>query len=256
MSTNKLVIYELPLNEHIRVCLRLERLFHQVRHHLTQSAIWDAQAALFAILDIIDVVDRPDLKGKITNALHMYATALAKHSSSPNVDKAKLEMVLSQLDKLIDILHHAHGKLGQSLRGNEFLQSVRQYIIPGGICEFSVPAFSLWLQQTAEERQADLIGWFSEFEMLREVVGTLMQLTRDSSTPMKKIATNGFYQETLASEILYQMIRVAIPEEENAYPEISVGRHRLSSYFFKLDVKGKSQQIDYDLTFELTACRV
>jgi cell division protein ZapD len=256
METNKQAIYELPLNEHVRVCLRLERLFNQVRHHLIHETAWDAQAALFGILDILDVVDRPDLKGKITNALHLYATSLAKHRYSPDVDKTKLEAVLTQLDKLIDILHHSHGKLGQSLRDNDFLQSIRQHVMPGGICEYSVPGFSLWLQQYSAERQDDLIKWFSEFEAMREVTDTILRLTRESSKAEERVAIDGFYQETLSSNVLYQMIRITVPEKEHAYPEISVGKHRLSIHFFNLDVNNRPKQIDRDLVFKLTLCRI
>lgn len=251
MELNQLLVYELPLNESSRVCVRLERLFRQIEHHLSQSTVWDAQFALFGILDVLEIMARPGLVGLFIKSLQHYATSLSRLLHSQDVDKEKLETVLSQVDNLIDILHHSRGKLGQDLRQNEFIQLVRQYVIPGGICEFSVPAFSLWLQQPAEVKKENLLSWFGEFETLYAVVATLLKMARGSSSPQEKIAINGFYQESLVSNLVYQIIQVSIPQEFSAYPEISVGRHRLSIYFSKLNPNGSMSQIEADIQFKL-----
>jgi cell division protein ZapD len=59
------VIYEQPVNEHVRVCLRLEQLFNQTLHWMRGTSAWDSRAAISALLEILNVLDRPDLKAKL-----------------------------------------------------------------------------------------------------------------------------------------------------------------------------------------------
>mgnify|MGYP006144106513 CR=1 FL=1 len=52
------------------------------------------------------------------------------------------------------------GKAGQSLTENEWLMSIRSRIsIPGGTCEFDLPAYYAWQHHPAGDRRADLERW-------------------------------------------------------------------------------------------------
>lgn len=58
------IIYEQPLNEIVRTCLRLEHVFHSAHHFLAKSNTWDYRAAVRALTEIMAILDRPDFKGK------------------------------------------------------------------------------------------------------------------------------------------------------------------------------------------------
>lgn len=252
-----IIIYEQPLNEHIRVCLRLEHLFEQILLNLENNSEWGSRTALLALLETLNVIDRPDLKTKLTKALTQHAATLTQLEILPQVDSSKLRTVLSELDRLIDTLYATHGKIGQNLRTNEFLNSIRQHLYnPGGAVNFSNPSFQLWLQQPAVNRISDLKTWFKEFDQVRDVVELLLRLTRQSSLPIEKYADKGFYQQALDPNSACEMVRVAVPVTANLYPEISVGRHRLSVRFLEPNCReqGRAKQCDYNVKFKLTCC--
>lgn len=251
------ITYEQPLNEHIRVCLRLEHLFQQILLNLENSTEWGSRTTIIALLETLNVIDRPDLKTKLTKALTQHAATLTQLEILPQVDNTKLRHILSELDRLIDQLYTTHGKIGQNLRNNEFLNSIRQHLYnPGGAVNFSNPAFQLWLQKPAVIRVSDLKVWLSEFDQLRDVIELLLRLTRQSSLPLEKYADNGFYQQALDPNTSCEMVRVSIPISANLYPEISVGRHRLSVRFLEPNCHdiGRSKQCDYNIKFKLTCC--
>lgn len=261
--TKHAITFEQPLNEHIRVCLRLEHLFDYLEHNLRDLSAWGSRAVMTTLLEILNVIDRPDLKTKLVKALTNHAVALNHLERFPQVDIKKLKGLIEDLDKLIDSLHATQGKIGQGLRENEFIRTIRQHSLnPGGACNFSTPAYYLWLEQAPEFRQAHLQAWLTNINQLRHIVQLLLQLTRNSSNSVWHVAQNGFYQQALDPKIDCQMIRVTVAapptHHPQVYPEISVGRHRLSIYFHIpnfLDF-GRSQKAAEDIEFKLTCCVV
>jgi cell division protein ZapD len=252
-----IIVYEQPLNEHIRVCLRLEHLFDQVLINIDSTSEWASRTAILSILETVNVIDRPDLKTKLTKALTQHASTLSQLEILPQVDSSKLRSVLGELDRLIDQLYATQGKIGQVLRTNEFLNNVRQHLYnPGGAVNFSNPALQLWLHSPSVNRIEDLQTWFKEFDQIRDVVGLLLRLTRESSVPIEKYADNGFYQQALDPNVSCELVRVAVPIQAKLYPEISVGRHRLSVRFLEPNCheQGRSKQANSNIKFKLTCC--
>jgi len=251
------IVYEQPLNEYIRFSLRLEYLFAQVKYYLDKQSHWDIRSALATIIEILNTIDRPDIKSKLTNALQLHSSALMQLHNSPDINKEKLQNILRRLNQLTNTLHNTQGKLGQCLRDNEFLATIRQRInTPGGTSNFAIPAYHLWLQQPLEQQQTTLQTWFDTFDQLQTIVNLLLRLTRESAVPTSQTAHHGFYQETLVTNISYQMIQVIIPKQTNVYPEISVGRHRLSIHFFNLNIASRATQVSDNVEFKLTRCKI
>ena len=58
------ITYEFPLNERIRVFIRLEQLFLQFEHHMQGKTTADKRAALIIFFDIIAIFKRNDLKSE------------------------------------------------------------------------------------------------------------------------------------------------------------------------------------------------
>lgn len=252
-----LITYEQPLNEHIRVCLRLEHLFNQILNNIETPTEWGSRATLTALLETLNVIDRPDLKTKLTKALTQHAATLTQLEVLPQVDSTKLKQVLNELDRLIDKLYATQGKIGQNLRNNEFLNSIRRHLYnPGGVVNFSNPGLQLWLHKAPEDRIEDLKSWLKEFDQLIDVVILILRLTRESNTANEKLADNGFYQQALDPNTSCEMIRVSVPIEANLFPEISVGQRRLSIRFLQPNChdQGRAKQTDINLNFKLTCC--
>jgi len=255
MMQHNAITFEQPLNEYIRVCLRLEHLFEQIKHNINDSNAWSCRIALSGMLEALNVIDRPDLKSKFTKALSQHANALAQLETQPNVDSKKLREILDELDQLTDSLYKAQDKMGHQLRTNNFLNSIRQHMgNPGGACAFSTPSYHLWLEQPAEVRTRNLKTWYTEFEQLKTTVRLLLQLTRGSTHPQALVAIQGFYQQSLDPKLGYHLVRVTVPSEKNVYPEISVGKHRLSVRFMELNTDDRPIQTNENIHFDLTCC--
>ena len=255
--TSKTIIYEQPLNEQIRFCLRLEYLFAKVNHHLSSESPWNLHQVLNTILEILHITDRPNFKNKLGQALTQYASSLIQLEKLPEVDKQKLHATLKKINKLIDNLRTNTQKIGQVLRENEFLMAIQQRLYtPAGTCNFNLPAYYLWLQQDTTILKNQLSIWLSSFQQLQEITNLILKLTRESA-PFKKIKANGgFYQSNLEANLHYQMIRIRLIPEKLLFPETSIGRHRLAIHFFTIDLNGRAAQTPDDITFELACCKI
>jgi cell division protein ZapD len=251
-----LITFEQPLNEYVRVCLRLEQLLQKIKEHIHCDTLWDCRIALETLLEVVNVIDRTDIKNKLTKTMRDQMRALSLLEQKPEVDGEKLRNILSELNELITRLCSTQDKMGQSLRINNFLNSIRQHLtLPGGVCDFNNPAYYLWLKRSKEQRCAELLSWFKEFEHLQAIVKLLLQLTRASSNPQSVIAYQGFYQQSLDPNLSCQLIQIIVPVEAQVYPEVSVGKHRLSVRFLNLaDIQARPTQSIEVIAFDLKIC--
>ena len=72
--------------------------------------------------------------------------------------------------------------------------SIRSRIsIPGGTCEFDLPAYYAWQQHAPGARRADLLRWVGTLMPLAEALQVLLGLLRDSGVPHKVVAIGGQY---------------------------------------------------------------
>ena len=249
------MIYEQPLNEHARLCLRLEYLFAQLDHSF-QSTLNDHQT-IRIILEILQVLDRPDLKNKFLQNLIQYQNMLLLLKKVPEVDVNKLNSTLKQIDELINELHINKKKIGQELREKEFLKAIQQRLyIPAGTCGFNLPAYQLWLEQDAITRRDQLANWITLLLLVKNVADISLKLIRNSNIFKDVIANGGFYQCNLDPNISYQMIRIAINPDRNIFPEISVGRFRIAIHFFNLDIDTINKQNSNTVEFKISYCKL
>lgn len=250
---NNNIIYEQPLSEQVRLCLRLEYLFAQADYYLSKKSKLDVKQIIKTLLKILNITDRPDLKNKLGQTLTQHITVLSKLEKAPDVDKSKLKGMLNKINILMDDLHNNIQKPGQTLRENGFLSALQQRLhVPAGICSFGLPNYHLWLKQDSKIIKKQLLLWFEEFRQIKEVTQIILDLTRKYTDFKEKIkAVNGFYHTNLEATIDHQMIRIGIPKEKKLFSEISVGRHRLAIHFFSVDINGKATQATDDVTFEL-----
>lgn len=252
------IIYEQPLmNEIVRTCLRLEQVFGTIEHFLEQCSIWDYRAGMWALTDAMSILDRPDFKGKITQELLRYKTSLQQLQNHKDVDNEKLQPFITQIEENIDFLDSHHGKLGDSLRDNVFLTTIRHNLQKaGGACDFETPNYHYWLYQTKLDQHGDLEKWYGELAPVKKLISLMLQLIRDSTEFTTTNAASGSYQQILDPNLPYQLLRIAIPKSSNVFPEVSVGRHRFSICFRKPSTTEHTVQIKDDLKFQIACCKL
>ena len=249
------IIYEQPINEYVRACLRLERLFEQADHACRGKTVWDARNTISVLLEILYLLDRPDLKTKITKELCRFIANFSKLEQKENVDTEKLKNLLQRLESINDALHHTQGRIAQALRQNQLLETVQHYARnPGGVCAFEVPSYHLWLHKPTEERAHDLKKWLSEFDIIKEAICLLLCLIRESSEAQTQIAEQGFFQMSLGPQVPCQLVRLLVSIKDSVFPETSVGRHGVFVRFFDPKYYERPAQTKKNLTFKMACC--
>ncbi len=252
----KYLIFEQPLNERIRMCLRVETLMKRFHYFEALKGDWSAYAALLTILELTSLLERGDLKQELMKELERQHGALKALSRHEDIDHSKLDLVLSKQKHSLDRLHRLDGKLGEHLKRNDFLLGIKQRAsIPGGTCDFDLPQLRYWLNQSHDHRNRDLQNWAKPYQELDEVIELILKTLRDSATDKSVTAENGFYQQPLDPKQSNQLIRIYVNAEANLYPEISAGKHRYSVRFMRVS-PGDSPpaQVKENIQFLLSRC--
>lgn len=249
-----MILYEYPFNERIRTYLRLEHLFRRLGELIPREHPIDHHYALATIFEIMDVAARADLKSDVLKDLEKQKQLLNGYRGNPAISERALDEVIGQLDECFTALNSLPGKAGHSLTENEFLMSIRSRVnIPGGTCEFDVPAYFAWQHRPPAERQAGLDRWSSTLGPLAESVHMLLKMLRESGSPQKVMAQLGQFQQTLPQGRTFQLLRLRIDPDMGLVPEISGNRLIVSVRLMRQEGE-RLHAITEAAPFELTLC--
>jgi cell division protein ZapD len=249
------ILYEYPFNERIRTYLRLEQLFRRLALMMARDHPADHHHALSTLFEVMDVGARADLKSDVMKDLEKQKSALSALRGNPAISEDLLQEVIGQLDAGYNALHAQTGKAGQSLTDNDWLMSIRSRIgIPGGTCEFDLPAYHAWQQLDPAERQADLLRWVAPLGTLADSIRLLLKLMRDAGSPQKVMASGGHLQQALPQGRTFQLMRLRIDPALHLVPEISGNRLMVAVRLMKHTPGERLQASHDDTPFELTLC--
>ncbi len=254
---NSTFIFEQPLNERIRIFLRIEALIERLNFFKSADNDHSSYHALLSILELTALVERGDIKQETIKELerqHKVLNALISHQS---VDKSRLELTLSKIKHALTMMHAMDGRLGEHLKKIDYLLAIKQRAsIPGGSCDFDLPQLRFWLNLQYKTRLEDINRWSLPFYQLNEVIELILQLIRDSALAENVVAKNGFFQNNLDTALPNQMLRIELNCEDNFFPEISAGKHRYSIRFLQIQktIDKLPTQLKQDIAFKLFLC--
>ena len=222
------IIFEQPVNERVRTILRLEHLFAQLAHHQADASPWGLRASLGALIDILSLFSRNDLKGEIGRELSEKHQALAPLREREGVDIAKLDEILTQLETtaaLIQDLSSQH--TSQALKDSDFLLAIiNRSAVPGGTSNIDMPGYHRWLNAPDGIAQRDLATWVERVQPFAQAIDLYLRMLRDSSSWQELELEDGLYVHK--DNRKFHLIRVAVPASLEQYPEISAGRQRFT----------------------------
>ena len=133
--------------------------------------------------------------------------------------------------------------------------SIRSRIgIPGGTCEFDLPAYFHWQHTSTENRQKDLHRWSLSLAPLADAIVLLLKMLRDSGSAQKMLAVNGQLQQNLPQGRTFQLLRLSIDPVSGLIPEISGNRLMISVRLMKQEAADRLQPATDDAQFDLTRC--
>ncbi len=251
-----MITYEYPLNERIRTLLRLEDLFEKALYFTAADGPTEHHGALVTLFDILEVAGRADLKFDLVQELERQRQILLSFRNNPDISEEALSGALYEIEQSSTALLAMQGKTGQYLRENEWLMAIRNRVgIPGGVCEFDLPAYHFWLNRDAAQRRRDIEGWTAPLLPIRAALAIVLRLLRSSGRPERQIAAGGNFQQMLSGRTA-QLIRLRVARTQAAIPEISANKYALNIRFMVPDIDMRPKQSESDVEFDLTYCNL
>jgi cell division protein ZapD len=249
-----MIIYEFPLNERIRTLLRMESLLQRVAYYAAREHPLDHHAALLTLFEVMEVASRADIKSELMQELERQKQTLNGLRANPAISEQALDAVLAEIDRAVSSLFQTSGKTGQELRENEVLMGVKQRAaIPGGMCEFDLPAFHYWLHQAPAGRQQDLDGWLQPFQPLHSGIAIILRILRESGRTTQQTASQGVYQQMMGGRMA-QLLRLQVDDNYECVPEVSANKYALNIRFTVTGGAHRPKLCQTDIPFELSFC--
>lgn len=249
--------YEFPFNERIRTLLRLEDLFGKILLNVEAGTQHNHHSALISLLQLLDIVDRAELKMDLVQELDRQRLTMQNLRGNPVIAEKALDKILKEIGACSTSLRSDNAKLGQHLRENEWLMSIKQRSnILGGVCQFDLPSYHHWLNLNQARRTNDFDGWLKRLMPMYDALKTILHILRGSGLSTKYVAHNGFYQQMLGGGKPAQMLIVNVDDHCPCFPEVSANKYAISVRFFGLDFVQKPKPCEHDLDFTMTLCNL
>lgn len=256
---DKFLTFEQPLNEKMRAFLRVEHLIKHAKHALNQETLWDTRSGINAFLDIIELMERIDLRHETIKELERLQALFQQWQASASVDPDRIQDVLAQLNEQFQAVQVMPTKLDHTLRQHTFLNQIRRRTtIPGGCCSFDIPAYHFWLHKPFDSRQQDIHDFLITINPLCDAIHFILSVIRQSAQPTSETAENGYYQKHFHNTFAPQLVQVHVSQALPYYPEISGSKHCINLRFLAQPeaLSKPANQAEDDVQFYLSCCGV
>ena len=255
-AEHALIAFEQPLTERMRTFLRVEFLYEQTLFHVDEPTEFSSRAAVSALLEILTILGRGDVRSDVNKELERHATLLARYRSQPGVDPTRLMGLIETIDGLRQQLAEAGPQVINPLKECDFLTVIRhRSAIPGGTCMFDLPDYGYWLHLPAAERRRQLDDWTSRIQPICEAVAEVLWLTREATEAAPQVAPAGMFHHIFDRAEQASLVRVLLPAGGGFFPEVSAGQHRFTIRFVRWrGVDSRPAQVTQDVRFQLAIC--
>jgi Uncharacterized protein conserved in bacteria len=248
------IFYDYPLNESVRLFLRLVALFRRVLYFLQRDDARDYHAALLTLFELVDGTVRSDVKSELLQGLERQRMALIALRKNPQVACEPLEATLAELELVTDNLRRTVGKFAEHLRNHEGLMAIKQRMsIPGGICDFDLPVYHYWLSLPAGNRRAQFEQWLSPLLSTHVALELHIRLLLESGKIHHLEAVGGSYQQNKVGAEA-RLLRVGVADNLPFVPEISANKYLLNIRFWDIDGNERSVLSTQTVPFALMFC--
>lgn len=247
VEETKTYIYEYPVNECIRLCLKIEPLLKQLEILSNQTHPLQHKNQILLLINIINILDRQDIKTKFIKLITQQQTALLSLQNNNKVDQSTLQYWVQKLRTLSNNIQNTNNILDDLKQDKLINLIIQQQCTTYGIANFMVPQLQCWLQLPDEYRIQQIAAWKQKLSLIESIISTLLPLIRNTAIFQKETVTNqNFFQTNLITKErdLY-LIRIKMYHAD-IYPEISVGKHRLIINFLSTYTQNKNQDIKFE----------
>ena len=232
-----------------KIALRLECLYQTINQACEESHPVIHHYALKNVIEILHIIDKPELKSRFLKELMRIEHALLKSDKSISSDLS------TDLHTQIQMLSHTVGLFGKGIHHDPFLQIFRQTLpTHNQDCEMHPPQLSFWLESKSSLRQSDLSLWLTHLNPLYLTVELYLTLLRNTAQFDNLALLNGFYQRSLPPKTQCHLILLRINKSFGIVPRIQLGHHGLS---LRLCEANNMREVkETNAKFDLAICQI
>ena len=115
-------------------------------------------------------------------------------------------------------------------------------------------SIEFWLSRDILIRETQIDLWLEPLVFIKRSIDFILEVIRKSGRFEDRMAEKGFFIEKLDPKKNILLIRVTLTSDLYYYPQISVGKQRLTIMFMTKDDKNNLVPYQEDLNFILTTC--
>lgn len=255
-SLPPLTVYEQPLNERMRLFMRLEAMFTQMKNFHHADEYYSIQLFLDALFDVLDFLHRYEIRSEIIKELQRYRTAIERGTLPLESQQESAAALMARIDESLHEAHEINFNTISALRENELLNTLRQRNFnQSGNCLFEVPAYQFWLIKQSNRDNPFLVQCYEMFHPIIRAIVLILRMVRHSDQMETVCAEGGMYLRSLNSQMRNQMIRIHMAAQDPVFPRISGDKHRFAVRFMSQDSpEERAAQSKMSLCFGLQVC--
>ena len=246
---NNTITFQLATHFLSRISLRLEFLFKTINQACNESHEAIHRFALKNIIEIVEVIEKPELKSRFLKELIRIEHVLKKNNLLENTP------LFSDLAKQIHILNHVSGRFSNSIHEDDFLRTLRQIHHPNTKeCEFNSPHLVLWFNSDPFLRQQTFSQWLDCLKDLEQTVTIYLSLLREATQYIPITAYNGFYQLSVSPKSVNHLILLKMDKTVGITPKLQLGHHSLTIRLYELATAHEIR--DTTVNMEIAFCQI
>jgi len=232
----KSIIYEYPINEHVRFFLRLEQLFTEFEQLLSGKAPLDKSTAINCLLDIVSILQTNSLRLEISKELENQIALNRINNTSVEVEN--IQTVRGLLNAITTKTNVVEGIKNDMMLDSDLLQSIaRCRSIPGGAYGSYLPKYHYWLIQEDSVCLSDLKCWNNLFTVNRLAIQLVLKIISSRAEIRHHIAVDGFFNISFDQKKPAQLLKVSVVKTLPYFVNISASKYRCSIQFMSLSNK-------------------
>ena len=250
LSDNQVSLYEEPVQEKIRKFIKIEFLLNKIYYFKGKDNKSENYISLLALCELYEILSRSDIKSELIREIETQNTYLQKIKEIPQADSSKLNSVLEKQSQLLKLIYSIEINYLDHLERDILFKTV----LKNCFTQLQPASIDFWLSRDILNRETQIDLWLEPLIFIKRSIDFILEVIRKSGRFEDRVAEKGFFMEKLDPKKNILLVRVTLTSDLYYYPQISVGKQRLTIMFMTKDDRNNLVPHQEDLTFILTTC--
>ena len=250
LSDNQVSLYEEPVQEKIRKFIKIEFLLNKIYYFKGKDNKSENYISLLALCELYEILSRSDIKSELIREIETQNTYLQKIKEIPQADSSKLNSVLEKQSQLLKLIYSIEINYLDHLERDILFKT----ILKNSFTQLQPASIDFWLSRDILNRETQIDLWLEPLIFIKRSIDFILEVIRKSGRFEDRVAEKGFFVEKLDPKKNILLVRVTLTSDLYYYPQISVGKQRLTIMFMTKDDKNNLVPYQEDLSFILTTC--